>query len=386
MNLAAIIGARPQFIKAKPVTDELKQFNAIKSIVIHTGQHYDYEMSKLFFDELDIPAPDYHLKVGSGEHGLQTGKMLIRIEKVLQKEKPDLVLVFGDTNSTLAGALAAAKLHIPVAHIEAGMRSFNKDMPEEINRILTNHIADYLFCSTETAVNNLKNEGFKNIINNGKLIKASFHQSPIITHQLPIVVNVGDVMYDIWLSSIKIAKEESRILQTLGLKPKSYYLVTIHRPRNTDNYNTLKDILEALNELDFPVVFPIHPRTKERMKRYSNITVEQFDNILSIEPAGYLDMLVLEKNARKILTDSGGVQKEAYFSQVPCITLREETEWVETVKSGWNVLVGSDKKKIIEATNYSIPTKDTNTFFGDGKSSKRICRYIIDYVRQKALD
>lgn len=359
MKIVTIISARPQFIKAKPVLDELKHFNTINSIVIHTGQHYDYEMSKLFFDELDIPAPDYNLGVGSGEHGLQTGKILIRMEKVLQMEKPDLLLVYGDTNSTLAGSLAAAKIHIPVAHIEAGMRGFNRRMPEEINRILTDHISTLLFCSTQTAVNNLKREG----ITKG-------------------VYKVGDVMYDIWLSHTKIAKEKSKILQTLDLKPKSYYLVTIHRPSNTDNRNTLKNILEAISELDFPVVFPIHPRTKKTIKQYNNIAIEQFNNILFVDPVGYLDMLILEKNAKKILTDSGGVQKEAYFFKVPCITLREETEWVETVRSGWNVLVSSNKKKIIETTNYPMSAGDTNAFFGNGKSSKKICRYIIGYMKE----
>lgn len=363
MKIVTIIGARPQFIKAKPVLDELKRnnamnpTNAINSVVVHTGQHYDYEMSRLFFDELDIPKPDYNLGVGSGEHGLQTGYMLIKIEEVLQKEKPDLVLVYGDTNSTLAGALAAAKLNIHVAHIEAGMRSFNRDMPEEVNRVLTDHISNLLFCSTQTAVDNLRNEG--------------------ITEN---VFLVGDVMYEAAIKNITIAEQKSDILATYDLRPKSYYLATVHRPSNTDNLQNLSSILETFSCLDLPVVFPLHPRTKKVMKQLSNIAIEQYNNILFIEPVGYLDMLNLEKNAKKILTDSGGVQKEAYFFEVPCITLREETEWIETVKSGWNVLVGSDKERIANAIKKDMPKVHIDTFFGNGKASEKICRIIEEFA------
>lgn len=366
MKIATIVGARPQFIKQAAVTRAIKEYNRriqklnkrITEVIIHTGQHYDYEMSKCFFDELAIPAPNYNLGVGSGEHGLQTGKMLIKIEEVLQRERPDLVLVYGDTNSTLAGALTAAKMHIPVAHIEAGMRSFNRDMPEEINRILTDHVSTLLFCSTRTAVNNLAREG----ITKG-------------------VYKAGDVMYDICLFSIKIAKEKSKILQTLNLRPKSYYLATIHRPSNTDDRNTLKSILEALSELDSSVVIPLHPRAKKAILEFTNFPIGKFNhNLIFIEPVGYLDMLILEKSAKKILTDSGGVQKEAYFLEVPCITLREETEWVETVASGWNVLVGANKEKIIESANCLMPERNTDSFFGNSQSSKKICRYIVDYM------
>lgn len=353
MKIATILGARPQFIKAKPVLDELKCINGIHSIIVHTGQHYDYEMSKLFFDELDIPEPDYNSGVGSGGHGFQTGQMLIRIEEVLQKENPDLVLVYGDTNSTLAGALAAAKLHIPVAHIEAGMRSFNRDMPEEINRVLTDHISTLLFCSTQTAVDNLHREG----ITEG-------------------VYLIGDVMYDACLHNIKIAQQKSHILETLGLNSKFYYLATIHRPNNTDNPQSLKNILEAFSQLDLPVVFPVHPRTKNTLKQFSNLAIEQYNNILFADPVGYLHMLTLERNAKKILTDSGGVQKEAYFFEVSCITLRKETEWVETIDSGWNILVGSDKKRIIDATKKDTPDVHKDTLFGNGKASEKICRII----------
>lgn len=345
MKVASIVGARPNFIKLAPVSRELrKEFD---EIIIHTGQHYDYEMDKIFFDELGIPEPDYHLGVGSGTHGYQTGEMIKRIEEVLMKEKPDLVLVFGDTNTTLAGALAAVKLHIKVAHVEAGLRSFDKRMPEEINRVLVDHCSDMLFCPTKTAVENLKREGI-----------------------VEGVYLVGDVMVDILKECIEIAEKRSKILDELDLKPKEYYLATVHRAENTDNFERLKNIVEAFCEIG-NIVFPCHPRTEKRLKEYG-LWDKLTENVRVIKPVGYLDMLILEKNAKKIITDSGGVQKEAYILKVPCITLRETTEWIETVEDSWNVLVGANKEKIIELANNFEPKNKQKEVFGDGNTSKRI--------------
>jgi UDP-GlcNAc3NAcA epimerase len=348
MKVASIVGARPQFIKAAPVDRELRKSHS--HVLIHTGQHYDYAMSAVFFEELGIPEPDHNLGVGSAGHGRQTGEMLIRLEKALIEEDPDWVLVYGDTNSTLAGALAAAKLHLPVAHIEAGLRSFNRQMPEEINRVVTDHVADFLFCPTEIARQNLVREG--------------------ITEGL---FKVGDVMYDAVLHSTAIVDSKSRILGSLDLEPRSYLLVTIHRPGNTDNPQNLSNILEAINEIDEKIVFPAHPRTSQ--------AIDQIDCPLSstvklMEPVSYLDMLSLERNARMILTDSGGVQKEAYLFGVPCITLRQETEWVETVEAGWNVLVGASKEKIIRAIKEFHPEGKRPEIFGDGMASQKIAHHL----------
>lgn len=359
ITLLSILGARPQFIKIAPLIKALDTHNLehgtprIEHLLVHTGQHYDYEMSKVFFKELEIPGPDYDLGVNSGNHGYQVGNMLIRLEEVLLKEKPDLALVYGDTNSTLAGALAAAKLHIPVGHIEAGLRSFNRKMPEEINRVLTDHISDYLFCPTKTAVKNLKNEG--------------------ITNEVYLV---GDVMYDAILGNIKRAEETSNILQDLNLKPKRYYLATVHRPENTDNKDKLSSIVKALQILDLPVIFPVHPRTRKAVAQCNDLTIKQYNNVLFIEPVSYRDMLVLEKNAKKILTDSGGIQKESYWLKVPCITLREETEWVETIKADWNILVGTNKEKIINAVKQVEPKGPQGNYFGDEKTAGRIVKIL----------
>lgn len=350
MRVVTVVGARPQFIKMVPVSRELEKAG-IREVIVHTGQHYDYEMNRVFFEQLNIREPDYNLGVGSGSHGYQTGEMLKRIEEVLLREEPDLVLVYGDTNSTLAGALAAVKLHIKVAHVEAGLRSFDKRMPEEVNRVLTDHISDHLFAPTETAVRNLHNEGIR--------------EGVYLT---------GDVMLDALLYNIKIAERGSRILVELRLKPGEYYLATVHRAENTDNRKNLRSIIEAFIESGELIVFPAHPRTVTALKKYNLYEkLERAENVRLIKPVGYLDMLVLEKNARKILTDSGGVQKEAYFLRVPCITLRNKTEWVETVEDGWNVLVGADKEKILRAIREFEPDGRTYTYkFGDGKASKKI--------------
>jgi UDP-N-acetylglucosamine 2-epimerase (non-hydrolysing) len=305
-------------------------------------------MNKVFFDELKIPEPDYHLGVGSGNHGEQTGEMLKRTEEVLMNEEPDFVFVFGDTNSTLAGALAASKLHIKVGHIEAGLRSYDKSMPEEINRVLADHCSDILFCPTDTSVENLKREG----VTNG-------------------VYLTGDVMVDTLKGNIGIAEKKARILKELYLKPKEYCLATVHRAENTDDFNKLKSIVDAFCAIE-NLVFPCHPRTEKYLKDYG-LWDGLVENVRVIKPVGYLDVLVLEKNAKKILTDSGGMQKEAYIFKVPCITLRNTTEWTETVEDGWNVLVGADKDTIIEMTNDFEPSLNTHNYkFGEGNASEKI--------------
>ena len=359
MKILCIVGARPNFIKIAPLIEEMKRYRQIKSILVHTGQHYDFEMSQVFFQELKIPKPDYNLGVGSGSHAWQTAQVMEKLEPVILEEKPDLVIVVGDVNSTLAGALVAVKLHIPITHIEAGLRSFDKTMPEEINRVLTDHISDFLFCPTKTAVDNLKKEGIK---------KGIF--------------NVGDVMYDVLLNSIKIAQKKSKILEKLKLKPKTYFLLTLHRVKNVDNIENLKKIMEAIQESNEKIIFPIHPRTQKQLRKLEirNLKLE------IISPVGYLDMLYLEKNAKKILTDSGGVQKEAYWLKIPCITLRDRTEWGETVKNGWNILVGANKEKIIESIRSFEPQKLQYKYFGNGKAAKRIIRIIIKSKKKMTVN
>ena len=361
MKIFTVIGARPQFIKAAPVSKVLRA-TGHKEYIIHTGQHYDHNMSQIFFDELEIPKPDVNLGVGSESHGKQTGEMLIRLEKVMQEEPPDGVIVYGDTNSTLAGALAAVKLHIPVAHIEAGMRSYNQEMPEEHNRVLTDHCSDLLFCATQTAVNNLVREG--------------------ITKGVHLV---GDTMYDAVLQFAEIARKKSTILQRLKLTPKGYLLATVHRPYNTDNVENLCNILAAFYEIEVPIIFPVHPRTRNKLAKIGMCNERSYDSVQKtpeirnptlIDPVSYLDMLVLEENARMILTDSGGMQKEAYFFAVPCVTLRSETEWVETVEAGWNIVVGADKFKIIGAVKNFKPLFTSSNCFGDGKAAQKCIKII----------
>ena len=389
MKIASIVGARPQFIKLAPLIRAVQEHNKnnpklrIEHLLIHTGQHYDYEMDKIFFKELGIPEPACNLEVGSGSQGWQTGEMIKKAEEILEQEKPHWVLVYGDTNSTLAGALAAAKLHISVAHIEAGLRSYDRRMPEETNRVLIDHCSDILYCPTESAVKNLKKEGFTNIINNGELITENFmtkNLSNLSFLESPEVINVGDIMYDALLISLEIAEKESIILDTLKLKPKEYYLVTIHRAENTDDKNNLKNIMQALFEISKgkQVIFPVHPRTNKTLE-ILHISQRDFNKFKMIDPISYFDMLMLLKNAKKILTDSGGMQKEAYIFQVPCITIRNNTEWVETVESGWNTVVGANKKRIIESTlsNLDIPNLSYRKFFGDGKAGGKIISLLI---------
>ena len=348
MKIITIVGARPQFIKAAPVSKTLRTEH--EEIIIHTGQHYDANMSDIFFNELKIPRPDYNLEIGSGSHGMMTGRMLEKLEEIYLKEKPNFVLVYGDSNSTLAGALAASKLLIPVIHIEAGLRSFNKAMPEEQNRILTDHISDLLLVPTEDAIKNLTNEG----------IKKGIH-------------NVGDVMYDAVLMFKEIAKSKSGLLKELDVNSGEYILTTIHRAENTNDINRLRNMIEALNESGEKIILPLHPRTKKFIEGYG---LNFNENIKVIDPIGYLEMLMLEENSKMIVTDSGGVQKEAYFMGKPCITMRDETEWVETVACGWNVVVGTDKSKILDNIRNFKPTRIQQAIFGDGNAAQKILNII----------
>ena len=310
-------------------------------------------MSDVFFEELRIPQPDHHLGVGSGTHAEQTGAMLVRIEEVLRRETPDLLLVYGDTNSTLAGALAAAKLHMPVAHVEAGLRSFDRAMPEEVNRVLTDHISSLLFCPTATAVGNLEREG----------IREGVHVT-------------GDVMVDALEFNRVLATERSAVLDPLNLTPGGYLVLTIHRASNTDDPAVLGAILEAVGEADLPVVFPVHPRTRHAIAAAG---LEVPANVTAVEPLGYLDMLRLLESAHRLLTDSGGMQKEAYVLGVPCITLRDTTEWVETIELGWNVLAGTDRNAILEGIRRVPPSGQRPSVYGDGRASEVIVQAIVSF-------
>ena len=356
-KIVTIVGARPQFIKAAAVSREiLKHPGAIEEVMIHTGQHYDPNMSQVFFDELEIPAPKYNLEVSGGSHGVMTGRMLEGIEKILLEEKPDWVLIYGDTNSTLAGALAASKLHIPVAHVEAGLRSFNMRMPEEINRILSDRVSTLLLCPTDAAVDNLAREGV-----------------------VQGVRNVGDVMYDVAKYYRERARNESEILQVLGLEEKGFVLTTCHRAENTDSQERLTEILSALSTIaeSLPVVLPLHPRTRKLVVDYG---LEGFlENLTVVEPLPFLDMVALEQAAKVILTDSGGVQKEAFFYEVPCITMRDETEWVETIELGWNRLVGASRVRILEAYAQSIEPRRAvqGSPYGTGAASQVILEELM---------
>jgi UDP-GlcNAc3NAcA epimerase len=344
MKIVSVVGARPQLIKAAALGRELRAHH--QEVLVHTGQHYDYAMSGIFFDGLEMPAPSINLGVGSGSHGAQTGAMLEKIEQVLLTEKPNWVVVYGDTNSTLAGALGAAKLHIPVAHVEAGLRSFNRRMPEETNRVIADHLSELLFCPSDTSVKNLAAEG----------IRQNVHL-------------VGDIMLDI----LNWAKEEASagaaaILQKLDLKEKGFLLATIHRSENTDDVSRLSGILSALNALEQTVVFPVHPRT------YKVITARNLPlapHVRLIEPVGYLAMVRLVAAAKMVLTDSGGLQKEAYWLGVPCVTLRDETEWVETVDAGWNRLAGATTERIVDTVRKFDPPSQRPNLYGDGCTAAR---------------
>ena len=359
MKIITIVGARPQFVKAVAVSRVIRNdyITKINEVIVHTGQHFDDNMSKVFFDELDIPKPKYNLEISGGNHGHMTGRMLEAIEAVLLIEKPNYLLVYGDTNSTLAGALAAAKLHIPVAHVEAGLRSFNMRMPEEINRILTDRVSSLLFCPTEVAVKNLSDEG----------VYKGVHNS-------------GDVMYDVALYYRELAQQQTNILKSLELEAGGYALATCHRAENTDDPARLGEILSALSEVatKMPVVIPLHPRTKKLINTYG--LGHLIKNLIVTDPLPFLDMVALEQSARVILTDSGGVQKEAFFYNVPCITMRDETEWIETVEMGWNKLVGASNSKIVEAFAKYLsesPAPVENTPYGQGNAAQKIINQIL---------
>jgi UDP-N-acetylglucosamine 2-epimerase len=349
-RIATIVGARPQFIKAAPVSAALAAAGC-EELLIHTGQHYDVSMSDVFFSELPIPKPAVNLEVGSSSPARQTAEVMLRVEGVLEAEKPDWVLVYGDTNSTLGGALAANKAGIALAHVEAGLRSYNRAMPEEHNRVLTDHVSDLLFCPTQTAVDNLARES----------IVRGVHR-------------VGDTMYDAVLQFGELAARESSILQDLDLEPGRYLLTTVHRNYNTDDPQALVRLLSTLSGLDEVVVFPVHPRTRKEIERLGAQRPDLSSGSLRlVDPVSYLDMLALEKSARMVLTDSGGMQKEAYFLGVPCATLRSETEWVETVDAGWNRLVGSDPDLIRRAvSDWQPPTRRPDDLFGAGDAAPKI--------------
>ncbi len=358
-KVLTILGARPQFIKAATVSRVIRGSKTLKEVIVHTGQHFDFNMSDIFFKEMEIPLPDYNLEINSMNHGAMTGRMLEKTEEVMLTEKPDMVMVYGDTNSTLAGALAASKLHIKVAHVEAGLRSFNMIMPEEINRIITDRISDLLFCPTDNAVKNLIKEGYQDF--NAKILK------------------VGDVMYDAALFYSKQSAQNSNVITRLDLQNKSFVLSTIHRQENTDTPERLLSIIAALNEIHqvSNVVLPLHPRTKNIIQ--NNHIRLSFN---PIEPVSYFDMIELMKHCDLVITDSGGMQKEAFFYKKYCITLRDQTEWTELADHGFNSLTGADKNKIIEGFhNFSGKTlENTPAFYGTGNAGKMIVESIIDNI------
>jgi UDP-GlcNAc3NAcA epimerase len=344
MNVLTVVGTRPQYVKAAAVSRELRRRNS--EVLVDTGQHYDFSMSDVFLRELEIPPPDHNLGVGSGSHAQQTARIMLALEPLVVSSAPDAMLVYGDTNSTLAGALVAAKLGVPLAHVEAGLRSFNWRMPEEINRVLTDSCADLLFCPTRSAEVNLQSEG----------IREGIH-------------NVGDVMLDTLQRFLPRALETSDVLARLGTQASAYVLVTLHRPANVDDLQSLASILAALARLEERVIFPVHPRTQVSL---TEMGYSPASNLKLVDPVGYLDMLILEMNAHRIITDSGGVQKEAYILGVPCVTCRAETEWTETLDAGWNMLAERDPERILEAVLRPLPNEDRSPIFGDGNAAERI--------------
>ena len=366
MKIVTVLGARPQFVKAATISRAISVYNSttkekIIEKIIHTGQHYDANMSDVFFDEMNIPKPDYNLGIGGSSHGAMTGQQLELIEKILLREKPDFVLVYGDTNSTLAGALAGVKIHIPIVHVEAGLRSFNMKMPEEINRILTDNMSSILFCPTATAMDNLENDGF---------LKRECS-----------IYNVGDVMYD----AAAYYSDKSTRPSEISENTKKYGLLTIHRAENTNNLTKLKNIASAINEISIEqeIICPIHPRTKKIIEA-NEIKI----NATFLNPVSYFEMLWLIKNTNIILTDSGGLQKEAYFFNKPCITLRDQTEWVELVDLKVNILVGSSKKEIIKAYDFFSKTKINceKNIYGDGNASTKILELMLGFLNKKIED
>lgn len=355
MKILSVVGARPEFIQAMPISQAMRA--GYQEILVHTGQHYDYQMSQAFFDELDIPVPDYNLGVGSATQAQQTAEIMVGLEKVLLEEKPDFMIMRGDTNSSLAAALTASKLNIPFAHVEAGERSFNRTMPEEINRLVADRLANLHFCVSQAAERNLSAEGLTGSVS-----------------------WVGDVMLDALLYARPFAREKSTILEKLQIEPRNYSLVTIHRAANTDDPKRLEQIVAALNQVSETVILPVHPRTQ---KALSGLQLQFEDNVRIIDPVGYFDMLVLEENARLIATDSGGVQREAYYLEIPCLTLRDETEWMGTVETGWNKLTGADQNLILENWFDFIPPNDHPSIYGVGNAAQRIVDVLDNSVVSK---
>jgi UDP-N-acetylglucosamine 2-epimerase len=356
MRIVTVIGNRPQFVKAAAVSSKLRESH--DELIVHTGQHYDDELSRIFFDELGVPAPDRQLGAGTGSNTAQTARMVAALEPLLEELRPDMVLVYGDTNSTLAGALVAAQQRVPAAHVEAGMRSFDRSMPEELNRVLADHACDLLLCPTQTAIDNLANEGLRE---RGEL--------------------VGDAMADVSLQFAPIAAERSRALEEHGVEPGEYLLATVHRAGNVDLRDRLERLLELFEALPRRTVLPLHPRTRARLEAAGWLErLERIENLTVTAPLGYLDFLRLAQDARALLTDSGGVQKEAYLLGAPCITLRDTTEWVETVEAGWNVLVDLDKNAALAALERDLPPGERPELYGGGNAGERICAAISAYT------
>ncbi len=359
LNLLTVVGARPQFVKAAVVSEAIAASNlagVIAEKIVHTGQHFDANMSDVFFEELGIPEPSHHLGIGGGTHGQNTGRMIEAIEGVLLAERPDLVLVYGDTDSTVAATLAASKLHLPIAHVEAGLRSRNRRMPEEINRILTDHASDLLFTPTVEAIANLAKEGIEG----------------------PAVVHVGDVMFDAAIQFAERAERQSSILERLGCESREYILATVHRQENTDSREHLAEIVGAFAASSRQIVWPVHPRTRRRLADFG---IALPKTIIATDPLGYLDMVKLERHAALIATDSGGLQKEAYFHGVACVTIRDETEWLELVDAGWNILVPPSSGRLAETlATFSAPSVGRAEIYGDGRAGQRIVEALLHYA------
>jgi len=377
MKIITIVGARPQIIKAAAISRVIAARNMVEEIIIHTGQHYDDNMSEIFFRELGIPLPNINLKVGSGSHGEQTAVMIEKIEKVLIEEKPNAIVVYGDTNSTLATAVAASKIHVPIVHVEAGLRSFNKKMPEEVNRIMCDHVSTLLFSPTNTGLSNLINEGF------------NLNSDGIATMDNPQIYHCGDVMYDNSIYFSELSDKQSNLINELGIEENKFILSTVHRNDNTDNVENLQNIFQSFIEIgqmyQMPIILPLHPRTSKMMEKILPkellIKIRESKYIRIIPPASFLDIISLEKNCKLVITDSGGVQKEAYFFKKPCIILRPQTEWVEIVETGSAVITDANKQKIIAAVAdlFSIKKLDFPPVFGDGKAAE----FIVDEITKQ---
>lgn len=378
MKICNVVGARPQFIKYFPIYNYMKQIQTdadirVEEILIHTGQHYDYNMSRTFFDAFGMKSPDFHLEVGSGRHGAQIAEIIRKSEEVFLQQKPDVVCVYGDTNSTLGAALAAAKLNIPLAHIEAGLRSFNRQMPEEINRVATDHMSDILFCPCRNAVDLLTREGFSQIINSGSLLDQKTGLSDFqVDTKTPVVVNTGDVMYDVLLHVKEKMARNAQIMKRFKVEAENFALLTLHRAENTNSEENFRKIVTFVNDSfrDTEIIFPIHPRTRKVMKQFP---VSFTGNVKIIEPMHYFDLVALLMQSRLLLTDSGGMQKEAYWLGIPCITLREQTEWPETIESGWNTLYR-------DYTGNHHPLPGSRNVYGDGFASLRIIQLILNWL------